>query len=85
MQISLNEYPKEIEFVRNVLLKGHFREAAQFLEAFENKLPLAQLKQLTLKLYKQKLYELLEDPNKNDLQDLFEKELVDLCSEEEYT
>lgn len=65
MQTNLQEYPKQIEFLKKILLKGHFNEAVQFIWTFEQKIPNKTLKKLTLEIYKQKLYELLENPNEN--------------------
>lgn len=59
MQANLREYPKEIEFLRKILMRGDFNDAVQFLWTFEQKIPNATLKKLTLEIYKQKLYELL--------------------------
>lgn len=67
----MRDYPKEIEFFKKILLKGDFNEAVQFIWTFEQKIPGATLKKLTLEIYKQKLYELLENPDEVELRNLF--------------
>lgn len=52
-------------------MRGDFNEAVQFLWTFEQKIPNATLRKLTLEIYKQKLYELLENPEELELRNLF--------------
>lgn len=35
-------------------------------------------------VYRQKLYELIENPNEEELKKIFEKELINYCSEDEF-
>jgi hypothetical protein len=39
---------------------------------------------MVLDVYRQKLYELIEDPDEEQLRRIFEKEIVGYCSEEEF-
>lgn len=65
-------------------MKGDFSKAVQFLWTFDKKFSEDTLQAFTLELYTQKLYELLEDPDEAELRVLFEKEIVNYCSEDEY-
>lgn len=72
-------------FFKKILLKGDFAEAIQFIQNFEHRLDANLIKKLILKIYKQKLFELLENPVENELRNLFEKEIINFCgSEDEY-
>ena len=62
MQVSLSTYSKEVEFFRKIILKGDFDEAVTFVLTFENRIDEKDLKHIILDLYRQKLYELIEDP-----------------------
>lgn len=62
MQVSLSTYSKEVEFFRKIILKGDFDEAVIFVLTFENRIDEKDLKHIILDLYRQKLYELIEDP-----------------------
>jgi hypothetical protein len=62
MQVSLSTYSKEVEFFRKIILKGDFDEAVTFVLTFENRIDEKDLKRIILDLYRQKLYELIEDP-----------------------
>jgi hypothetical protein len=62
MQVSLSTYSKEVEFFRKIILKGDFDEAVIFVLTFENRIDEKDLKRIILDLYRQKLYELIEDP-----------------------
>lgn len=41
-------------------------------------------KKCSLEIYKQWVYELIEDPKEDTLRNLFEKQLIQICDEEEY-
>jgi hypothetical protein len=55
------------------MLKGDFNEAVTFLLTFENRIEESQLKKIVFDIYKQKLCELIENPNEEELKNLFEK------------
>jgi hypothetical protein len=38
------------------------------------------MRKIILDIYKQKLYELIDDPNEKELKDLFERDLVNYCT-----
>lgn len=65
-------------------MKGDFPEAIQFLKTFEQKIDAVTIRKFTLLIYKQKLYELLEDPEEAELRNLFEKEIIHVCTQDEY-
>lgn len=55
------------------MLKGDFTEAVTFLTTFENRIEENQFKRIVIDVYKQKLCELIENPNEEELKNLFEK------------
>ena len=63
------------------MLKGDFQEAVTFLNTFENRIEETQFKRIMFEVYKQKLCELIENPNEEELKNLFEKELINYCTE----
>jgi hypothetical protein len=52
-----------VDFFRKILLKGDFNEAVTFVLTFENRIEEKDLRRIVLDLYKQKLYELIEEPD----------------------
>ena len=62
MQVSLSTFSKEVEFFRKIVLKGDFDEAIKFVLTFENRIDEKDFKRIILDLYRQKLYELIEEP-----------------------
>jgi hypothetical protein len=79
---NYERYPKEIEFFRRVLIEGNFPEAINFIMAFESKLSERDYRRIMLEIFKQRLFELVENPNEEELRELLEKEIVNYCSEE---
>ena len=59
-------------------------EAVRFIWTFEKKVDRHSLTTLSYQIMKQKFYELLDNPVQSVLRDLFEKEINDFCSEEQY-
>lgn len=62
------------------MLKGDFNEAINFILTFENRIDDRDLKKIVMDVYRQKLYELIENPNEEELKKIFEKELINYCS-----
>lgn len=77
-------YSREIEFFRRVMLGGGFREAVSFVQTFENRLSREDMRRIIVEIYRQKLFELIEEPDEEELRELFERELVSWCREEEF-
>jgi hypothetical protein len=66
------------------MLKGDFSEAINFVLTFENRIDEKDLRKIILDIYRQKLYELIENPNEDELRKIFEKEVINYCSEDEF-
>lgn len=62
------------------MLKGDFNEAINFILTFENRIDDRDLKKIVMDVYRQKLYELIENPNEEEIKKIFEKELINYCS-----
>lgn len=82
--MKLVSYSREIEFFKKILLRGDFPEALTFIATFENRVDEKDYRKILLDLHRQKLYELIENPNEEELRALFEKDLLHCCSEEEF-
>jgi hypothetical protein len=82
--VKLVSYSREIEFFKKILLRGDFPEALTFIATFENRVDEKDYRKILLDLHRQKLYELIENPNEEELRALFEKDLLHCCSEEEF-
>lgn len=59
----MQAYSKEIDFFRKVVLRGDFNEALKFMATFEFRLEEQDYRRTCLELLKQKLYELIDNPN----------------------
>lgn len=53
------------------MIKGDFHEAINFILTFENRIDDKDLKKIVLDIYKEKLYELIENPDEDELKSIF--------------
>lgn len=67
-----------------MLMEGNYPEVMSFIAAFENKLSERDYRRIMFELCKQRLYELVENPNEEELKDLLDKDIVNYCSEDDY-
>ena len=69
--LCLFNYPKELFFLRNLILEGQFKNAEDFLSPFEEILDSANFKECLFELRKQKFLELIES-DKSNVEELVE-------------
>lgn len=69
--VTYCSYSKQIDFFRKIILKGDFEEAVKFLRTFEYRIEEQEFKKAVLEIYRQKLYELIDNPDEGQLRTLF--------------
>lgn len=82
--MSLEEYSKEIAFIRKVLLEGDFKTVVKCLQPFENRLDPKEFSAIMFCIHRQRLFELVEEPDEIELRELLEQDIVGLCTPEQY-
>lgn len=78
--MRLEAYSKEIAFIRRVMLEGDFAAVVGCLQPFQSKLSPKEFEAIMFRIHRQRLFELVEEPDEIELRELLEQEIGKYCT-----
>lgn len=80
--MTLESYSKEIAIIRRVMLEGDFTTVRSFLQPFESRLDVRDFRAIMFRIHRQRLFELVEEPDEIELRELLEQDIGNYCTAE---